>query len=220
MESFKEWLTDQQLNPAELPPAELERLRRFYDELCATMPARKEERFRDFFYDWGTQYYIAARLAARAQLAPIHGNLFHHAVEMYLKGALVGTLTVAKMKQIQHRLPTLWDCFKEKETDPALIRFDPTIEALDEFELIRYPDKIVNEGMAVTIVWQPEHVTAFSDSAKSPPKYGVIIADIDNLVTEVVRRASVNPKGLVSRIHGAAAREALAYQNPYAACWL
>ncbi len=220
MESFEEWLTYQQMNPGKLTPADLEMLRRLYDEHCATATARKEERFRDIFYDCGMQYYVAARFAARAGLVPIHGNLFHHAIEMCLKAALVGTLTVAKMRQISHHLPALWDRFKEKETDPALARFDPTIQALEEFESIRYPDKIVDEGMLVNVVWQPEHVTASSGSAKRPPKYEVIIADIDNLVIEVLHRASVDPRSLVIRIHDAAAREALAYQNPYAMSWL
>jgi len=220
MENFEEWLTSQQMNPGQLTPADLERLRRLYDKHCTTAPERKEEGFRDIFYDCGMQYYVAARFAARAGLVPIHGNLFHHAIEMCLKAALVGTLTVAKMRQISHHLPALWNRFKEKETDPALARFDPTIQALEEFESIRYPDKIVDEGMLVNVVWQPEHVTASSGSAKRPPKYEVIIADIDNLVIEVLHRASVDPRSLVIRIHDAAAREALAYQNPYAMSWL
>src|SRR5919109_157968 len=196
MKSFDEWLMYQQMNPGELTPANLETLRHLYDEHCATATARKEEGFRNIFYDCGMQYYVAARFAARAGLVPIHGNLFHHAIEMYLKAALVGTLTVAKMKQIGHCLPVLWDRFKE--TDPTLARFDPTIHALDEFESIRYPNRIVDEGMLVSVVWQPEHVTTWSGSAQPPPKYEVIIADIDNLVIEVVHRASVNPKFLVS----------------------
>jgi hypothetical protein len=220
MESFEEWLTYQQMDPDKLTLANLEMLRRLYDEHCATSTARKEERFRDIFYDCGMQYYVAARFAARAGLVPTHGNLFHHAIEMCLKAALVGTLIIAKMKQISHHLPALWDRFKEKETDPALARFDPTIQALDEFESIRYPNRIVDEGMLVNVVWQPEHVTASSGSVQRPPKYEVIIADIDSLVIELVHRASVNPKFLVSRIHDAAAREALAYQNPHAASWL
>ena len=149
MESFEEWLTYQQMNLGKLTPADLEMLRRLYDEHCTTATEGKEERFRHIFYDCGMQYYVAARFAARAGLVPIHGNLFHHAIEMCLKAALVGTLTIAKMRQIGHHLPVLWDRFKEKETDPSLARFDPTIQALDEFESIRYPNKIVDEGMLV-----------------------------------------------------------------------
>src|SRR5262245_52180009 len=86
MKSFEEWLTYQQMD---LTPANLEMLHRRYDADCATSPAKKEERFRDIFYDCGMQYYVAARFAARAGLVPTHGNLFHHAIEMCLKAALV-----------------------------------------------------------------------------------------------------------------------------------
>jgi hypothetical protein len=223
MQSFEEWLTSQQMNPGQLTPAEIELVRPLYDKYCTTATARKEEGFRDIFYACGMQYYVAARFAARAGLVPTHGNLFHHAIDMCLKGALVGTLTVAEMKGISHHLPMLWDRFKEKETDPALARFDSTIYALDEFESIRYPNKIVDEGMHVNVVWQPEHVTTSSGSAERPPKYEVIIADIDTLVIEVLHRASVDPRFLVSSSmmrYDAAAREALAYQNQHEASWL
>jgi hypothetical protein len=100
-----------------------------------------------------------------------------------------------------------------------LARVDPTIQALDEFESIRYPNKIVDEGMLVSVVWHPAHVTASRAFAKRPPKDDVIVADIDHRVIEVIHRALVTPKFLVSRIHDAAAGKALAYQNPHAASW-
>lgn len=186
------------------------------------MMVNMDERFKYTFCNLATQYYVAARLAARAGLIPVHGNLFHNAVEMYLKAALVGTLPVAQMKQKQysHDLTALWDRFKTKEADPALTHFDPTIQELHLFESIRYPDKIVGEGMIATVVWQAHHATTASGSAKMPPKYEFIIEDIDNLVIEVLQRASVNPKFLVTRVTNADAREALAYQNPQAARWL
>ena len=173
------------------------------------------------FFDLATKYYVAARLAARAVLLPVHGNLFHHAVEMYLKGALVGTLPMEQMKKppYSHDLTALWDRFKTKEADPALARFDPTIQALHEFESIRYPDKIVDKGMLASVAWQPHHAVTASGSAKMPPKYEFIIVEIDNLVIEVLGRASVNPKFFSMKITGAA-KEALAYQNPQAAAWL
>ena len=37
----------------------------------------------------GTQYYIAARYAVLAHFDPVAGNIFHHAVEMILKGILL-----------------------------------------------------------------------------------------------------------------------------------
>jgi hypothetical protein len=221
MDSFEEWLTGQQMNLDELQPAELESLRRHYEEHSTPQAREKEreERFRGNFLDYGTQYYVAARLAARAGLMPIHGNLFHHAVEMYLKAALVRTLSIAKMRKISHSLPVLWEHFK-KEADPALARFDPTIDALHEFDSIRYPDKPVEEGMAVSVVWQPEDVTSLGGTGKMPKLYGVVIATVDELIIEVLHRASVNPRFLISSIQNSTAREAFAYQNPQVALWL
>ena len=48
-----------------------------------------DEDFKSWFCGLGTQYYIAGRQAAMARLIPVYGNLLHHAVEMFLKGALV-----------------------------------------------------------------------------------------------------------------------------------
>ncbi|MEW5979746.1 MAG: hypothetical protein AB1898_28445 [Acidobacteriota bacterium] len=185
------------------------------------MIVKKDERLKETFCDLATQYYVAARFGAQAGLLPVHGNLFHHAVEMYLKAALVATLPVGQMKKkYRHDLTALWDQFKTKEADPVLSRFDPAIQALHKFESIRYPDEIVDKGMLASIAWQPHHAVTGTGSAKVPPKYEVIIADIDDLVIEVLQRASVNQKFLITRVHHAYAREALAYQNPQAGRWL
>ena len=38
----------------------------------------KDQRFKETLFDLATQYYVAARLAAQAGLAPVHGNLFEN----------------------------------------------------------------------------------------------------------------------------------------------
>jgi hypothetical protein len=186
------------------------------------MMAKRNDRFKDTFCDFATQYYVAARLAARAGLVPIHGNLFHHAVEMYLKGALVGTLPVEDMKRkpYSHDLTAIWDRFKTKEADPALARFDPLVQKLQLFESIRYPDKIVNEGLVATVVWQAHHATTVSGSVRIPPKYEFIIEDVDNLMIEVLHRIPRNPRALITMVSDAYARQTLGYQNPQTAKWL
>lgn len=205
---------------ADIPVHGAPLLRRELPSVRAT--AAFADEFRYSFCDLGTQYYVAARLAARARLLPVHGNLFHHAVEMYLKAALIDTLSLAEMasRAYGHDVVALWDRFKTKEADAALARFDAAIQALNEFDLIRYPEKIVNEGMIVTVVWQPEDVTTTSGSATTPPKYEFVIADIDNLVIEVLKRIPVSPKYFATDRTNAAARDALVYQNPQAASWL
>jgi hypothetical protein len=71
------------------------------EALGAGAPAGRptDEDLTHAFTDLAVQYYVAARLAARAFLLPVNGNLFHHAVELCLKAALVGTLTLKQMKK-------------------------------------------------------------------------------------------------------------------------
>ncbi len=220
MKSFEEWLASQQVDASNQTPAELEGWKHAYAEVCARLGAGNDEDFRWLFCAFATKYYVTGRFAARAGLIPIHGNLLHHAVEMYLKAALVGPLTIKESKnKYSHGLPKLWARFKAEVVDPALERFDPTIAALHEFESIRYPDEVVAKGMTATVAWAPLDAVNVSGSAPMLPKYEVIIGDVDNLVIEVLKRASLNPKFFVIGLPVAAAREALAYQNPQAASW-
>ena len=180
-----------------------------------------DDDFKVWFSDLATQYYIAARLAAQAMLIPIYGNLLHHAIDMYLKAALVGTLPVADMKRkpYNHDLTALWQRFKAEESNPSLDSFDPTIQALHKFESIRYPDDIVNKGMFGSIAWEPHHAVTASGSAKLPPKYEVIIGNADNLVFEIFQRTQINPKVYLTGKVGGAVDEALTYQNPKKSFW-
>jgi HEPN domain-containing protein len=42
----------------------------------------------ELFMSRACQYYVTARFAMHAQCLPVCANLFHHAVEMFLKGGL------------------------------------------------------------------------------------------------------------------------------------
>jgi hypothetical protein len=157
-------------------------------------------------------------LAAKSFLIPVYGNFLHHAVEMYLKAALVGTLTVKDMKKHGHDLPAFWNELKVKEKDARLSRFDATIDALHKFETIRFPDEIVARGLLSGVGWAPEHATTFSGSMQPPPKYEVHINLVDELVIELLQRSDLNPKFFVARFIGhSQKREALSYQNPQGA---
>jgi hypothetical protein len=179
--------------------------------------------FKLTFADLATEYYVAARIAAMTFLMNIYGNLFHHAVELYLKAALVGTIPVERMKQRPyiHDLRELWREFKTKESDPALGRFDSTIAALHEFESIRYPDKRVDDGFNVTLAWKRGDVRELGPTTMSSlPKYEVVIEEVDHLIIEVLRRASLDPKAFTLGLrHHSVVRDALTYQNPEADNW-
>jgi hypothetical protein len=169
------------------------------------------------FADLATQYYVAGRQGARAALIPVHGNLLHHAIEMYLKAALLGTLTLEQMKRTpySHDLTALWKEFKKKVGDPALAGFDGTVKALHAFEVIRYPEKIAEMGMVATVAWGPSPTVA---SVGGPPTYEVVISEVDALVLQVLRRASINPKPLLG-IH-TVRRDAILHRNLRADDWI
>lgn len=107
------------------------------------------------FFTHGTQYYVSARFAVTAALAPVSGNLFHHAVEMLIKGALCEHLDESQRKRLGHDLIPLWGAFKSQVSDPKLDRFDRVIEELDRFEDIRYPAPIVAKGMLCEFSFDP-----------------------------------------------------------------
>src|SRR5262245_52228023 len=62
------------------------------------MTVSENDQYRFWFYQLASQYYVVGRFAARAGLNPSCGNLLHHAVEMFLKGALVDDVGLGEMK--------------------------------------------------------------------------------------------------------------------------
>jgi len=178
----------------------------------------------DLLPDWATQYYVAGRLAARVGLVPVYGNLLHHAVEMHLKTELVKVVSredLRNPKKYGHDLEKLWTRFKRQYADQALNRFDSTIRALNEFEELRYPDKIPHPAILMAVTWKPAHAVKRYSGAKPAHQYEVFISEVDRLIIEITNRIPLNPKfftgGARLRRTG---RGALRYQNPRAACWL
>jgi hypothetical protein len=161
--------------------------------------AGMSDREREHFFSTACDYYIAGRFAAFAGLNPVVGNLLHHAIEMYLKGALAKTKSLRELdKGFKHNLPKLWEAFKRQTNDAALKRFDSTISDLHQYEDIRYPDSILAKGMAATV----EIVrSAIPNEYKGPavPEYRVCVQEIDELVEAVFSAASFNPQYFFSR---------------------
>ena len=102
----------------------------------------------------GSQYYTMARFAMHAQCVPVCGNLFHHAVEMLLKGGLARKRPLSDLKDnMGHNLKVLWREFKLEFPDRTLRRHDKTISSLNKFEDIRYPDPIKVPSTGVSADW-------------------------------------------------------------------
>jgi hypothetical protein len=149
----------------------------------------------DAFFKTGSQYYIAGRFAAFASFHPVVGNLFHHAIEMYLKGALSKTKSLSDLRKLSHDLPGIWAAFKVQAHDRALDRFDATIAGLDDYEELRYPHSVIAKGMESTInIIRSSLPTGAARGGTSIPRYEVCVQDIDELVDVIFTAASRNPK--------------------------
>ena len=140
----------------------------------------------------GSRYFAVARFSAFAFLMPICGNLYHHAVEMLIKGYLAKSMSSSKIKStFGHNLTKLWTAFKSTANDANLSSFDFPISRLDRFEDIRYPDSIIDDGMMVGISLGgdgPNLVDRFSDGT---PIYKLNVEELDKLVAAIFDRASI-----------------------------
>jgi hypothetical protein len=149
----------------------------------------------DAFFKTGCQYYVAGRFAAFASFHPVVGNLIHHAIEMYLKGALSKTKSLSDLRKLSHDLPSIWAAFKVQANDPALDRFDAMIAGLHDYEELRYPDSVIAKGMESTInIVRSSLPTGTATGGTSVPPYEVCVQDIDELVDVIFSAAGRNPK--------------------------
>ncbi len=164
------------------------------------------------FLSIGVEYYIAARSAAREGLINVVGVLFHHAIEMCLKARLSHQHGLKKLSQkpFGHDLDALWHEFKAQFPQANLNRFDHTIQAVDAFWKIRYPDKIVAEGAQIILNWDPCPGTG---RPASPPCYEIVVTDIDHLILDVFKICSRNFSAFVGG-KNEYKRDALGWDNP------
>src|SRR5207248_6494099 len=145
------------------------------------------------FLKLGVQYYVAARSAVMAHLLPVCGNLYHHSLEMLLKAGLSRQLSLRDLQnRFGHRLPEIWPAFKAQfATGGELDQFDATIAKLQDFEDIRYPDKVLKLGAQMLVEWNGTPGTG--GFASSPPLYQLNVNDLDRLVAKIFEVSSRNP---------------------------
>jgi hypothetical protein len=136
---------------------------------------------------------LQARFSASAGFAPVCGNLFHYAIEMYLKGHL-SYKGLPELKKLGHQLQEIWNCFKLDVGDVALDCFDQVISELHKFESIRYPDGILSDGMMASISMKKQDPTLSRSTPRRRERvYEIIVEEIDNLVKVIFQKSSVNP---------------------------
>ena len=150
------------------------------------------ERLKDAFFRTGAQYYVVGRFSAFASFLPITGNLFHHAVELFIKGYFAPTTTPNERKAWGHNLKSIWSRFKGQVADPTLARFDATIAELHKFEDIRYPERLVKQGMIAGISYV-KPTGPITVPGRTEPTYEIVLEEVDELVRVMFEKSSRSP---------------------------
>ena len=148
---------------------------------------------RDAFLVIGSQYFAHARYSSQAFYLPVSATLFHHAIEMLLKGYLSLQMPSPVLKKIGHNLTELWELFKRGAGNPALSRLDSAIAALDKVELLRYPDAIVDDGYVLHVSLATAHTPLALQGAEMLPQYYIEVSDMDAIAEEVFAACAVSP---------------------------
>jgi hypothetical protein len=154
------------------------------------MTTPERERYQELLFQFATSYYAAGRWSAAARLSTISGNLFHHAIEYYLKGALAPSTSAEQMKKAGHNLKRVWRSVKAVGIN--LPAHDRTIADVHRFERIRYPEKIVRAGLTMSTSLGPggPHL---AQQPSTIPHYRLSVSEIDDLVIAILDAANVHP---------------------------
>src|SRR5438034_1285027 len=145
---FKNWLKGQQINPAKVSPEELAAWKRSYEDAMARAAAGPDvDDLKHEYFRTALEYYISARFAAVSGFNPMAGVLFHHAIELYLKGLLCRFVDKQGRKHLRHDLPRAWAEHKTVASDPTLLRFDDLVISLHRYWGVRYPDDSLETGI-------------------------------------------------------------------------
>ena len=92
---------------------------------------------------------------------------------------------------------------------PELARFDNCINELNKFERIRYPDKMLREGMVGGTRWQKEDLNAgkLSLFGWPLPRYEVSIDELDELVMAIYSASNTDPQLIEMQMFPGVAKE-------------
>ena len=152
----------------------------------------RADKLSDAFLVLGSEYYALARYSSSVSYMPICATLFHHAIELLIKGYLIRGHTLDNLKKIGHDLSKLWYLFKTATVNTALERYNTTITQLDKVEMLRYPDAMVDQGFVLNVrlgVLAPVQLPGTSGL----PQYFVNVSDLDDIALTIFSACSVNP---------------------------
>lgn len=144
----------------------------------------KNEKTRDAFFVLGSQYYALARYCADQFYLPVGITLFHHAIELLLKGYLSESKTSYQLKRIGHNLENLWGLFRDIFQDNTLNKYDNAIHRLNQVEDLRYPDLIVEEGYVLNVrLGTP--IPLHLPGTETLPRYDIDVSALDEIVSAI-----------------------------------
>jgi HEPN domain-containing protein len=166
-----------------------------------TQKPEDKEHLRALYFDAALQYQIAARFSVIAGFIPISGNLFHHAIEFYLKGALIEKMDESLRRKFRHDVRRLWRRYKNEVANPLLDKFDRAIADLHRFERIRYPEEIATHGMAGEIGFVRNNTLSSGTSIYQTPRYHLVVDELDELVKIIFETSKLNPQFFTRRLN-------------------
>lgn len=166
------------------------------------------------FLHLALQYLVSARFMALQLQVPVAGNLFHHAVELFLKAALAHRVPVCQLasRKLGHDLQALWREFKVEhpKADESLF---PIVETLSRFEDIRYPvaGEVQGPQLHLAVFRHPE-----GKSMGAPGAYAMVLEDLDHVLQHIASQARFDGvlKMAIEQLP-AVSRQALTEHNRY-----
>ena len=163
----------------------------------ASTPDDREQAIKDKarfeYFDMGLQYHVAARFLLLEVGHSVSGKQAHHAIEMYLKGLLCPTTTELERMKLGHNLPTIWAMTKPLLAQPVPDLFDTVVETLEQFEKIRYPERIFRKGALMQIGWERFAGPVLVDGRQlRAPRYELFMNEVDALADHLLNHSNVN----------------------------
>jgi hypothetical protein len=166
------------------------------------------------YIDFSIWYYLAARSAHSMSLAPINGNLFHHAIEMLLKGTLKQHFNEDQLWG--HRLTKLWHYFIQKYKLKPKPMLSNSIKQLDKLEKIRYPyDEPHTMSSRKNMNDSPELPKRLKIFLDSHPHFIIELDSIDELYKYIWESADLAEELLSNRLNRSSRMKVYLKENDF-----
>src|SRR6266478_10258443 len=157
-------------------------------KMSSTDQHEDKSRVRTEYLQTAFHFYITARFATINSLTPVAGYLAHHAIEMFVKAALVEATTEEERILVSKDLPRIWQQYKQLTANPALDTFDRTINDLDRFENARNPDRLGRYGMILEVGFGRDT----SPTQPTELRYQMALEELDELVKLIFQTSGIN----------------------------